>query len=407
MRLANPRWVQDEAFELGLHVRRIAAPAPGRLRDVLDYACQTGMSGFDRARALWEFTLIEGLADGRAALVMKVHHALTDGVGGMELATHLFDLEPESEALGPPPLDDPGSQMSSTELVRDALSHEISGAVSLAREQLHAAPYDAVRILRHPWTALRRGADMARSVARMVQPANRTLSPLMRSRRLSWHYDALSVPIPALRGAALASGLTLNDAFLGAVSGGLRRYHERYDTSVDELRITMPISIRKPDDPAGGNRITLMRFKVPIGLQDPLARMQRIHELCLRARREPAISHTNAIARVLNFLPRSMIGSMLKHVDFLASNVPGFDAPVYLAGERVVQWYAFGPTTGAALNITLLSYDGTCYIGVNADTGAIHDCSAMIECLRAGFDEVTASMPTGPKSAGPQRRLRV
>jgi diacylglycerol O-acyltransferase / wax synthase len=388
MRLANPRWVQDGAFELGYHLRRIAAPAPGRLADVLDYACQTGMSGFDRQRALWEFTLVEGLEDDQAALVMKVHHALTDGIGGMEMAKSLFDLEVEPAELAPTPPAAAGAPLSSIDLVRDALSHDISRVTDFTRDWLHATPAGAGRILRHPGAALRRTVELVRSLARTVQPVNTTLSPLMQARRLSWHYDALSVPLEALRRAARQSGLTLNDAFLGAVSGGLLRYHERYGAAVDELRLTMPISIRKPDDPVGGNRITLMRFKVPVGLRDPITRMHRIHELSLQARCEPAIDHTNAIAGALNLLPRGIVGSMLKHVDFLASNVPGIDVPVYLAGARVAQWYAFGPTIGAALNATLVSYNGTCYIGLNVDTEAVPDSSAMLDCLRDGFDEV-------------------
>ena len=117
--------------------------------------------------------------------------------------------------------------------------------------------------------------------------------------------------------------------------------------------------------------------------------MRSIHELCLGARHEPSAAYTNAIAGVLNILPRSYVGGMLKHVDFLASNVPGIDVPVYLAGARVAQWYAFGPTIGAALNATLVSYDGTCYVGVTVDTGAIPDPAAMLACLRNGFEEVT------------------
>ena len=117
--------------------------------------------------------------------------------------------------------------------------------------------------------------------------------------------------------------------------------------------------------------------------------MRGIHELCIDARHEPAVAYTNAIAGALNVLPRSYVGGMLKHVDFLASNVPGINVPVYLAGARVAEWYAFGPTIGAALNATLVSYDKTCYIGINVDTGAIPDASVMIECLRNGFDEIT------------------
>ena len=388
LRLANPRWVADDAFELGFHVRRIAAPAPGRMEDVLEYACQSGMAGFDRERALWEFTLVEGLEDGRAALVMKVHHALTDGIGGMEMAKYLFDLEPEPGELGPVPSAPAEVPMSSADLVRDAVVRDVSRGRGLARDWLRAAPGTAASVARHPRRSLRRIAATTRSVARTVQPVNSTLSPLMRARRLSWHYDVFSVPLVELRHAARDAGLTLNDAFLAALSGGLLRYHERYDTGIDELRLTMPISIRKPDDPLGGNRITLMRFKVPVGLRDPISRMRKIHELCLEARHEPAIDHTQAIAGALNLLPRGVVGSMLKHVDFLASNVPGIDDPVYLAGARVVQWYAFGPTIGAALNATLVSYDGTCYVGVNVDTGAIPDSAAMLGCLREGFDEV-------------------
>jgi diacylglycerol O-acyltransferase / wax synthase len=119
--------------------------------------------------------------------------------------------------------------------------------------------------------------------------------------------------------------------------------------------------------------------------------------LCLNARHEPAIPYTNAIAGALNVLPRGLVGGMLKHVDFLASNVPGLDVPVYLGGARVLQIYPFGPTLGAALNVTLLSYCSTCNLGVNCDTGAVPDPDLLLECLREGFDEVLA---TGAPEAG-------
>ena len=389
LRLANPRWVVDENFALAFHTRRIAAPSPGSLADVFDDACHSAMTGFDRERALWEFTLVEQLQGGRAALVMKLHHALTDGIGGMEMARHLFDLEPAPPDLGPmPPVPEP-ERMSSAALVRDALGHNLTRAASVAREVVPRTVRNGARALLHPAAALKRGTDTVGSVARTVRPVNSTLSPVMQARRLAWHYDALTVPLDALRRAAHAAGRTLNDAFLTAVSGGLMEYHERHDATVAELRLTMPISIRRPDDPVGGNRVTLMRFKIPVGLHDADALMGRIHELCLEARREPAAAYTNAIAGVLNVLPRSYVGGMLKHVDFVASNVPGIDVPVYLAGARVAEWYAFGPTIGAALNTTLVSYDGTCYIGINVDLGAVPDPSEMLECLRDGFEEVT------------------
>ena len=387
-RLANPRWVVDADFDVRYHARHLAVPPPGTLEQVYEFACQTGMSGFDRARPLWEFTLIDGIDGDRAALVMKLHHSLTDGVGGMEMAKYLFDIEPNAQLLGPMPDAPAGERLSSRDLTRDALRHRITRAAGLSAGAVRSGGAAAWQLLRHPRAAVRDGAGLLGSVARTVRPVTTTLSPVMRDRRLSWRYGSLAVPLDALRGSARAAGLTLNDAFLGAVSGGLLQYHERHGSTVDQLRVTMPISVRRADDPIGGNRITLMRFTIPTNVPDPVERMRAIDARCLAARHEPAIPYTNAIAGALNVLPRSFVGDMLKHVDFVASNVPGIDVPVYLAGAHVDEWYAFGPTIGAAMNVTLVSYDGTCYVGVTVDTAAIPDAETMLECLQEGFREI-------------------
>ncbi len=386
-RLANPRWIVDEDFDLTFHIRRISAPPPGTLAEVFEYARQTGMAGFDRDRPLWEFTLVEGVEGGRTALVMKMHHALTDGIGGMQMAAYLFDHAADPGALGPMPDAPSPRHWSALGLARDAVQHNAQRAVGFARDCVAAVPGEVLAGVRRPATALRAGTELLGSVARFVRPVNNTLSPVMRDRRVTWHYDTLKVPLETLHDSARSQGLTLNDAFLAAVTGGLLRYHERHGAVVGDLRVTMPISVRTSDDPIGGNRITLLRFTVPVGLRDPVARMHRIHESCLVARHEPAIAYTNAIAGVLNVMPRGVLGAMLKHVDFIASNVPGVPLPFYLAGKRVAEWYAFGPTIGASLNVTLISYAGTCYVGVNVDTGAIPDAAELMNCLRAGFSE--------------------
>jgi diacylglycerol O-acyltransferase / wax synthase len=177
---------------------------------------------------------------------------------------------------------------------------------------------------------------------------------------------------------------------VGAVAGGLRRYHERHGTTCEELRLTVPISIRHEGDTAGGNRITLMRFTIPVGIVDPVERMHAIHELTGEARAESSIPLTNAIAGTLNLFPSGFVGGMLKHVDFVASNVPGLPMPLYLGGARLERFYAFGPTLGAAVNVTLLSYCDTCGIAVNTDTGAVPDPEILMDCLHEGFDEVLA-----------------
>jgi hypothetical protein len=131
-----------------------------------------------------------------------------------------------------------------------------------------------------------------------------------------------------------------------------------------------------------------MRFRLPVGIQDPTERMRATHERCEPVKNDKSLQYTQAIAGTLNLLPRGYVGGMLKHIDFLASNVPGVSAPFYLAGAKITNFYAFGPTIGAALNVTLMSYCGTCMVGVNIDAGAIPDPEVFMDCLRDGFDEV-------------------
>ena len=323
LRLATPRWVVDPDFDLSWHIRRFHAAPPRTLATVLEFARQTGMAGLDRDRPLWEFTFIEGLEGGGTALVMKQHHALTDGVGFMEVVRLLFDVEPDPGELGPMPDAPAGEHLGTVDLVRDALGYDWSQLFDFSKRHLASAVGDVTHALRHPRETVNESVATSKSIARFVEPVPDTLSPVMTKRRLAWHYDVLELPLAEMLRAAHAVGVKHNDAFLSAVTAGLRFYHERHDTQVDDLRVTMPVSIRKAEDPIGGNRITLMRFKVPVGIHDPSKRMAEIHDRCESVKADRSLRFTNAIAGTLNLLPRSVIGEMLKHIDFLASNVPG------------------------------------------------------------------------------------
>jgi diacylglycerol O-acyltransferase len=166
----------------------------------------------------------------------------------------------------------------------------------------------------------------------------------------------------------------------------------------------MPVSIRAEGDPVGGNRITLMRFALPVGTVDPAERIEEIHVRAAAARTERSLPYTQAIAGGLNLLPRWYIGAILRHVDFLASNVAGFPVPVFVGGARVRMQYAFGPTIGAGVNITMLTYVDTCALGLNVDTGAVPDVELLSACLVAGFDEVLALAPPAAPAASPKKR---
>jgi WS/DGAT/MGAT family acyltransferase len=390
LRLSTPRWVVDPDFDLSWHVRRFEAPPPKTLATVLEFARKTGMAGLDRDRPLWEFTFIEGLEGDRTALVMKLHHSLTDGVGGIEIAKLLFDIEPDPGDLGPMPDAPVPEHLGPLELVRDALDYDWSQLFDFSKRRLASAVGDVTQAVRHPGETVADVLATGQSIARFVAPVSDTLSPIMTERHLAWHYDVLELPVDAMLRAAHAAGVRHNDAFLSGVTAGLRLYHDAHGAPVEELRVTMPVNIRKADDPIGGNRITLMRFKVPVGMADPATRMAETHRRCEEMKTDRSLPYTNTIAGTLNLLPRSYIAGMLKHIDFLASNVPGIPTPLYLTGAKVEGFYGFGPTIGAALNVTLVSYCGTCFVGVNVDTGAVPDPDVLMDCLRRGFDEVLA-----------------
>lgn len=396
-RLSTPRWTYDHEFDLSWHLRRMEAPPPRGPETVVEFARQAAMTAFDRSRPLWEFTMIEHLRGNRAALVMKVHHSLTDGLGGMDLALLLFDVEERPERLRHVPEIPPGEQLDTPALIRESIASSVGRASDLVGSVVWGALPSAVRFAGKPLRTAGSVVETARSIGRTVAPVLETASPIMTGRGLGRHLDVVEVSLGDLKQAAKFARGTINDAFLTSVTGGLRRYHERHEAPVEVLRVTLPISIRKPDDPIGGNRITLLRFPLPVSDADPMSRMAAMDRACRAARDERSLEYTNGIAGALNLLPQAVVGAMLKRVDFLASDVPGYKFPVYLAGARLERYTPFGPTIGAAVNLTLLSYAGTCSIGVTIDTAAISDVQTFMECMREGFEEVLAL--AGPHAA--------
>ncbi|MHB8681355.1 MAG: wax ester/triacylglycerol synthase domain-containing protein [Acidimicrobiales bacterium] len=392
-RLSTPCWVDDDHFDLTWHLRRVDAPSPHTDAAVVALARGEATTGFDRSRPLWVFTLVEGLDNGRAALVMKLHHSLTDGIGGMDMAALLFDVDPDAgdgSASDGQDGDAPrwSHPLGAAQVATSALARDARSVGHLLTRDALGMVQAAMRAGTHPRRSIGEAWQTMRSIARTVAPVSTTLSPLMARRGTLRTLDLIETELEDLKRAAGAAEGTVNDAFLAAVTGGLRRYHEAKGAAVDALRLTLPISIRKADDPMGGNRITLMRFTVPVGETSPAKRITAIDRLCRAARRERSIAFTEHIASVLNLLPSGVVGGLLKHVDFLASDVPGISVPLYLAGARIERLVSFGPTLGAALNLTLISYAGRCSIAVTVDGEAVPDHELLIESLRQGFEEV-------------------
>lgn len=390
---ARPRWVEDPDFSLDHHVRHVRAATSNGVRAVLDLAEPDVTSAFDPARPLWQLTLVEGLEGGQAAFVLRFHHTVSDGVGAVALARHIFDADRRGRRrptiVAAPATDDrPG---------RSSLHRLVGNAARAADMSLRAAL--------DPAGTARSGLRVARSVRRMLEPASEPLSPILRGRSLNRRLHVVEVPLGALRDVARATGGTLNDVFLAAVAGGLREYHDRSDAPVDAIRITMPINLRSADDEPGGNHFTPARFVLPIDDPDPRQRIELAGAIVRRWRREPAVGLTPILATALGLLPAPVVqrafAGMLRAIDVDAVDVPGLMEPAFLAGARVDRLWAFSPPTGAAMSITLISHLDTGCIGIEADLAAVSDPDLLARCIEGALDEVLALVHHGAMAEVP------
>lgn len=375
-------WVDDPSFSLRHHLRRVRAPHPADLRAVLDIAQPILSTDFDRHRALWEAHLVEGVEGGRAALILKIHHAATDGVGGVELAGALFDMDADGTHVS-------GDDFSP--IPESRVRRLFDDAVGLAAFTQRVTS-TAAHATRHPLRFVADATRTAGSVAELLEPIREPLSPVMRGRGLTRHLDVVDVLMDDLERAAHEAGGTVNDAYLAAIAHGLARYHERHGGAPAALRLTMPVNLRRPGDPMGGNRFSPVRFEVPLGIDDPRDRIRALGAVAHRWRDDPAIGFTETIAAGIRLLPPAVaataLGSMFKAVDVDAVNVPGVPVPVWLAGAAVQRLHAFAPPTGAALSVTLLSHVDTACIGIQTDDEAVTDPDAMTACIVEGLDQV-------------------
>ncbi|MGV9801078.1 wax ester/triacylglycerol synthase family O-acyltransferase [Mycobacterium sp. NPDC003449] len=388
---AAPRWVIDPDFTLDYHVRRVRVPQPGTVREVLDLAEVALQSPMDITRPLWSATLVEGLADGRAATILHLSHAVTDGVGSVEMFANIYDLErdpgPDPQAPLPIPQD-----LSPNDLMRQGINRLPGSIVGGVLGVLGGAARVATRAVRDPVSAVGGVVDYAKSGARVMSPAADP-SPLLRRRSLSSRSEAIDIPFGDLHRAAKAAEGSINDAYLAGLCGALRIYHEAKGIPVQTLPMAVPVNLRAQDDPAGGNRFAGVNLAAPVAIADPAARIKAVRSQMTSKRQERAIDVVGAVAPVLSLLPDTFLESVAGSVvnsDVQASNVPVYPGDTYIAGAKILRHYGLGPLPGVAMMAVLISRSGHITVTVRYDRAAVTDDRLFARCLRDGFDEVLA-----------------
>ena len=393
--LVPPRWETEGDFSLDYHFRVLALP-DGTTDDLLAQLSNWAAQDFDRARPLWEMMYFTGLRGDRGAIGVKIHHAITDGVGAMALAAALLDFTADA----PDPEDMPDAPAGSFAGWRDRLEQgtafEASSVFEGAMHATKLALGAGKAAVTDPGGSLLATQEYVASASRVLAPAPEPLSPLMKERSLAETFATFSYELADLKAAGKSSGGTLNDAFMAAVVGGLRAYHAEHGEIPDELRVNMPVNTRTPDEAseAGGNKWAPVRVALPLNEPDAAKRIRQLHPILAQARNEPALTISDPVYKVLMTLPRPITtriaGGLMKGTDFAATNVPGPPFPLFVAGARVIRLVPFAPKSGAAMNIGLMSYNGRAEIGINIDREAIPDIDVLLRCLNESFEEVLA-----------------
>lgn len=376
----RPSWVET-VVDAGRHVTWDSLPAGSSFRDAVVLAERWVVEPFDRDAPLWGLRIVDGLPDGRAAAIIKIHHAIADGLGMVMMLAAFTDLE-RDPAPAPP----------STNVVELPVRRP---AWSRTQRVAARARRAATSFADRPVGAVTETARTLRSSVRLVTPHRTPRSTVMTGRSGVVRFDTRVLPLADVKATGRLQDGTVNDVFVAVVADALRRYHDRCGVTCDDLRVHMPVNSRTARTATvAGNEWVPARLVLRIDRDDTV---RSVHEQLERLRAEPALHHIGAVSAAVQRLGRPIsrwiVGGMMLGVDVLASNVPGPPIPIYLAGTKVERFAAFGPPAGAAINLTAFSYDGEFHIGIASDTAAVADRRLLLDCINAALAAIVTESP--------------
>jgi WS/DGAT/MGAT family acyltransferase len=397
-KLANPVWVDDEEFDITYHVRRSALPRPGTLDQLRELVGRVQSRQLDRNRPLWEIYLVEGLADGRFAIITKTHHAMVDGISAIDISTLILDPTTTPREIP----DDgwvPRREPSSVSLVVNALSDTlrrptqvidtIRGEVADVRAIGARFTGTATGLLAAARTSLRPAPD---------SPLNATIGEQRR-------FGMATTELDDYKRVRKAHGGTVNDVVLATVAGALRIWLLTRGESVTPattVRAMVPVSVRT-DEQGGtlGNRVSAIFVDLPVGEPSPVVRLHQV-SYAMKAHKESGQSvAADAIVALSGFAPptihsaaaRLASGFSRRLFNVVVTNVPGPQFPLYAAGAPMLECYPVVPLSkGQAVSVGLTSYNGGVYYGLNADRDAMPDVDVLAQCIEESLEELVGTV---------------
>jgi WS/DGAT/MGAT family acyltransferase len=391
----RPLWVEDSTFRLDFHVRHTALPAPGGERELLNLVDRIVGQRLDRTKPLWEIWLVEGMQDGRWAMIGKTHHAMIDGVSGVDLLSVLFDLSPE---VGEDPVEPwearpaPGS----VDLLVQGTKGLLRNALSLAGR--------AVDQVQHPREAVEGVVGSVAALAEAFRPFVDAAPKTLLNRKPGPHrrLEVVRTDLADYKKVKAASGgATVNDVVLTAVAGALGRYLAEHGTSTEglTLRACVPVSLRvEAKRGALGNEIAIMNAPMPVGVPDPQKRLQLVRRAMEHLKSSKQAEGAKVLTSLENALPpavlarASRLGFSSRLYNLLVTNVPGPQFPIYLLGRRLEELVPLAFLAPEhTLAIGIMRYDGQFVYGLLADADALPDVGKLSQHLRDCLAELVAS----------------
>ncbi|MGI8845808.1 MAG: WS/DGAT/MGAT family O-acyltransferase [Thermoleophilaceae bacterium] len=395
----RPFWIDDPRFNLDYHVRHSALPAPGGIGQLRELAGRVFSQRLDRSKPLWEIWLVQGLEDDRFALLSKTHHALVDGVSGVDIATVLFDL---TAATAPAPSPDvawtPAPEPSQAELIGEGVKSLIRTPARIGEGLLEAAR-DPTRALDFARGAVEGVSEVAWAGLNPAPdvPLNVPIGP---HRRVYWAESELA----DLKAVKNGLGGTVNDVFLAAVAGALAQWLQSRGIRTEgmELRGLVPVSIRpKGQEGQLGNQIAALRGPLPVYAEDPVERLQIVREAMEGVKESKQALGAEVISGLEDFAPPTIL-AMAARLNFstrlfnlIVTNVPGPQFPLFLMGREMRQIVpvAFLPDRHA-LAIAAMSYNGKLDFGLLGDYDAMPDLDRLAEYFQASLAELVSASPS-------------